>query len=111
MFLQMTQNIPHTVIMSVELNLARAIDEQIFFLDMFQLVYKPWNVSLQEFHAINQAAIRPQIEMSHDFFQFDELWDVNVGFVGSFFIGWIDVDNRHISALKMKIKLLGLILM
>ena len=47
---------------------------RIYFL---YLSYQPVYISLQEFHAINHAAIRSKFVLLHDFFQADELLYVN----------------------------------
>ena len=67
----------------VELDLARAVEKEVLVVAVLvQLVFEPLQVLEEVFHAIEEAAVRPELEFLHDVVQGDQLAHVGSAAAG-----------------------------
>lgn len=78
--------------MGVEFDLARHVDyDEVFFGQGVQGVAEPAEVLEEELEAVDEAAVGAEAHFFHHVFEGDEIFDVEVGFVGEVFGGGVEV--------------------
>jgi len=78
-------------VVCVQLDLTRAVEQNIVFSQFFQPFFQPLKVVLQLFKRIQYAPVRSQVVVAHDLFQRHEIADIERAGVGRFVVRGVEV--------------------
>eukprot|EP01139_Manchomonas_bermudensis_P027300 Amastigsp_a858965_13.p2 type:complete len:180 gc:universal Amastigsp_a858965_13:597-1136(+) len=85
----------HAFVDGIQLDLPRAVEKKICVrAERSESVVEPPHVLGEILHAVNEAAVWPQLELAHDALEANELTDVDCALVTDSVVCGIEVDHR-----------------
>lgn len=79
--------------MRVQLDLARAVKQNVVFSQLFQALFQPLEVVLQLFKCIQHPTVRPQVVVTHDLFKCHKVANVEGARVVRFVVRRVEVHD------------------
>jgi hypothetical protein len=91
--LELVEDVPQRVVVGVELNLARAIKDDVVLAQLLEPILQPLKVVLQLLECVQYAAVGTELVVAHDIFELDQAADVERTGIVCMVVGRVKVDD------------------
>src|SRR5688572_19582122 len=84
--------------MCVELDLTRAVEQDVVLVQLLQALGQPFEVMLQLFECVENTAVRSKLVLAHDVLQLDQGPDVEGTGIVRVIVGGVEIDDGACAA-------------
>lgn len=97
-FLQLEKDVAQGVVVCVQFDLARTVEEDIGIAQLLKTLLQPFHVMLQLFEGVKDATVGAELVTGHDLLQSDKVADVDGAGVVGLVVGGVEVDDGALSS-------------